>query len=471
MSENTQLDGRTPFTERDFAFTPSAFADDEHRTDLEWQTKLLWVIREGDPTFDVEARMPQPDLPAPIITLLSGPTQRVAYGGAYAWTVNGSVTNYDEKVTYAPVQLTIIDGGDVTADVDADGNFSYQAVSPYKDNLLVKPQLTAVVEATLGKKTAVSNEAAVAVDLDFYVSQPVLSGGSAAPDTVETGVADEKVTVTFSMFNNGPGKYQDAYLEITAPDGTKKNLSITEVPENYTIEVANSEFVQGENKIALYARSQYNGEMSNYSAKVINSVTGKTRPAAPTVTVQPNDDVTTDDATFTVNGTVGAVVGTTMTSASMKLGTETLPLTKASATSFTGTFPVSKLKMGANAFTVTASLTGDGLVGPDGTGNGSITLKQGMVAAPTVTTSDVTVALEAPATIASEVTAEAGTVTAKVTFNGTDFPITAPDFTVEVPTTGLTAGDHPFVVTATAELNGVKSNASTANGKVTITGE
>lgn len=55
-SERTQQDGRTFYTEHDFAFTPSAFsAGDMYRENIEWLKHLTYALRVGDVTYDANA--------------------------------------------------------------------------------------------------------------------------------------------------------------------------------------------------------------------------------------------------------------------------------------------------------------------------------------------------------------------------------------------------------------------------------
>lgn len=57
MSANTQKQGRSFYTERDFAFTPSATATgDMYRTGYEWERGLVRATRVGDVTLDPVAK-------------------------------------------------------------------------------------------------------------------------------------------------------------------------------------------------------------------------------------------------------------------------------------------------------------------------------------------------------------------------------------------------------------------------------
>lgn len=58
MSTNTQKQGRSFYTERDYyAFTPSArAAGNVVLENREWEAGLVAATRVGDPTFDIEAK-------------------------------------------------------------------------------------------------------------------------------------------------------------------------------------------------------------------------------------------------------------------------------------------------------------------------------------------------------------------------------------------------------------------------------
>lgn len=57
MSERTQEQGRSYYTEHDYAFTPSAAAaGNMYRENIEWERGLLTATRVGDPTMDPVAK-------------------------------------------------------------------------------------------------------------------------------------------------------------------------------------------------------------------------------------------------------------------------------------------------------------------------------------------------------------------------------------------------------------------------------
>lgn len=57
MPENTQAQGRSYYTERNYAFTPSArAAGNVAAENLEWERGLLRATRVGDVTFDEVAK-------------------------------------------------------------------------------------------------------------------------------------------------------------------------------------------------------------------------------------------------------------------------------------------------------------------------------------------------------------------------------------------------------------------------------
>lgn len=55
MSSNTQEQGRSYYTERDYAFTPTR-PNDIYYTEIQWERGLLAATRIGDPSFDYEAK-------------------------------------------------------------------------------------------------------------------------------------------------------------------------------------------------------------------------------------------------------------------------------------------------------------------------------------------------------------------------------------------------------------------------------
>lgn len=55
MSDNTQEQGRSYYTERDFAFTPEVGAN-AAKVNLAWERGLLAATRVGDVTFDAKAK-------------------------------------------------------------------------------------------------------------------------------------------------------------------------------------------------------------------------------------------------------------------------------------------------------------------------------------------------------------------------------------------------------------------------------
>jgi hypothetical protein len=66
MSTRTQEEGRSYYTEHDFNYVPSEFADgSDIRENIEWQRKLLWATRIGVVTFDRSGLGPivRPDSP------------------------------------------------------------------------------------------------------------------------------------------------------------------------------------------------------------------------------------------------------------------------------------------------------------------------------------------------------------------------------------------------------------------------
>ena len=132
MTTNTQVQGRTYYTEREFPFTPLN-GDDELRAMLRWEMELQRQLFVGDVTRDAIAKQaafdaPRPFRPsnavAPVITGIAtvGSILTVSNGTwstppvptyMYRWFVNGTAVAGQTSSTFTAVQ------GRITAEVRA----------------------------------------------------------------------------------------------------------------------------------------------------------------------------------------------------------------------------------------------------------------------------------------------------------------------------------------------------------------
>ena len=360
MPDRTQEEGRTPYTEHNFNYTPSVRIDDRYRTDIDWQRKLLWAIREGDPTFDIEARSGVKPPAAPIIQLTTGTAQRTPYGSNKPWQLSGEVTNFVPTAVYSAVTLTMGDRGDAEVTLNPDGTFTFETTgAPFANNLLEDIPVAATVTATIGKHTVASEPAQTTVPFEFYVDRPILSSGNPTPSEIEIGT-NQDVTVIFEVFNNGPQKFESGRIDVIHEDDSKTSAPITEMTPDKSVVLANSMFAPGQNIIALWARSQYNGELSNFSAKNLETkVVGLERPPAPDVTVDSPAAIEEGDPSVEIEGQVAPVAGTSLKTAVIKLAGQSYECTKSGATNFKATVPTAALSVGDHAFTAEATLQGD----------------------------------------------------------------------------------------------------------------
>lgn len=254
MSNRTQEEGRSYYTEHTYDYTPSGnlFRDANN-----WQRGLLWATRVCDPTYDRICDLP-PVAKNPIIAIYSyAPNLQLNrqvlsdFGGSCNWEVYGDILNYNPETTYS--QVVINDGLDeVRVDIEADGTFYYVAEPPMSDDLngtiTVRADCSCMHPITRDWMPSNTSE----TEVDFIIKALVPQITNMTPQNDTQFIEGMTLTFTGELSWSTDNEFKEFTTTYNSVDVTPSISFIEPGKATYTVEIESDRIVLGANTIDFH---------------------------------------------------------------------------------------------------------------------------------------------------------------------------------------------------------------------------